>query len=934
VILVTIMVGIIFWFLECPQQFGCEDFAFGGMDGTGWGRTMKGFSRTVARTMHLAFGALSTGFNHTPVTSFGRVFSIVHTLFILVLVTAYTANLAAYLVAADPFTPVSTVDEMKLRSGTLCVQSGAAYSRYLDDTYTKGAANEGNPLKLCSVTGSGKPVPTDTDTGAKCTQLTHAEDYFEYGVLKASAGDDWTTAEIKGLADANSLTPTLQEMAMRVIDGSCLALADVHTQSEYVAALSDNDARPFCLLKNSNNEIDTACEATTTFCEALVAADDKFWEQNLGVGIHKSLSGVAEGIGSGLIPLRGNSHFDELNEQYFPEATCNVHSDTERLDVIHFAALFIILIVIGILLVLFELFLKYPTRYINNKVFGHRIIKMFHRRDAKELATDLQAVFESYSGGDPRPWYEFGGAIGANLSLSFGALFVLIGFIIGVRSSSGFQFGGGVLGGFLGALLGAILGNTIGVACNVYMAIRDRKKEDVGHILQRSCEKHYEGQIVEVRLTRKELIRFALHEMAYLSREQVFGPVNGDEMKIVWGDEFDDCSVEFGGKMKGKMVDLASTPKKKSSIRKLILPDEFQEPDSDDGDDNDDDGDDGPMTIPVDKCIQAMAEYPAYPPTWDTENPVQRKLTELKQSEVAEGHRDIRVESFIAWWAEQRNDFLSKRDPRTCVIGLLTAQLSEAPADDGTNGTRVSVTENESGCVSWNEFSTWYRAHHLDAKRGYTLFDYLEEGEIEAKNFREFLALVGGLTKDEVNQAIEEMDADHGGTVSYDEFLGWFLHTMPVVQLEKELAQMNIKTEQGVRDLFKKYDTDGSGELDIAELSKAVASLHGRDTKVTDVRAALKAMDTDGNGTIDEEEFVQWWKSTEEGKVLRSSASSVRMKPRKRSSVHALRASLGFVPHVLEANQQTSSAVVEKDVEMGGMGSHKSSTSAAEASIV
>ena len=108
--------------------------------------------------------------------------------------------------------------------------------------------------------------------------------------------------------------------------------------------------------------------------------------------------------------------------------------------------------------------------------------------------------------------------------------------------------------------------------------------------------------------------------------------------------------------------------------------------------------------------------------------------------------------------------------------------------------------------------------------------------------------------------------SDHGGTISYDEFLDWYLNKLPVLKMEKELSALNITDESGVRDLFHKYDADGSGELDITEVALFVTALRGGlGVKQSEVRAALNAIDEDGNGTVDEQEFVNWWMDTDGG---------------------------------------------------------------------
>ena len=56
----------------------------------------------------------------------------------------------------------------------------------------------------------------------------------------------------------------------------------------------------------------------------------------------------------------------------------------------------------------------------------------------------------------------------------------------------------------------------------------------------------------------------------------------------------------------------------------------------------------------------------------------------------------------------------------------------------------------------------------------FQVFDSDGSGELDAEEFREALAQFGFEDKDEQDAMFREIDADGGGTVSWDEFLRWW----------------------------------------------------------------------------------------------------------------------------------------------------------------
>jgi Ca2+-binding EF-hand superfamily protein len=61
-----------------------------------------------------------------------------------------------------------------------------------------------------------------------------------------------------------------------------------------------------------------------------------------------------------------------------------------------------------------------------------------------------------------------------------------------------------------------------------------------------------------------------------------------------------------------------------------------------------------------------------------------------------------------------------------------------------------------------------------------------------------------------------------------------------------------------VEDIFRHFDKDGSGAIDVRELNELMEAL-GADIPQNELDVALKALDADGNGFIDLAEFKAWW---------------------------------------------------------------------------
>ncbi|KAJ9517373.1 hypothetical protein QJQ45_016738 [Haematococcus lacustris] len=76
-----------------------------------------------------------------------------------------------------------------------------------------------------------------------------------------------------------------------------------------------------------------------------------------------------------------------------------------------------------------------------------------------------------------------------------------------------------------------------------------------------------------------------------------------------------------------------------------------------------------------------------------------------------------------------------------------------------------------------------------------------------------------------------------------------YLHTVPGVCSDDQALQ-------DIRDIFKVFDTDQTGEL---ELSQFVSALEVSGFAAEEAAAVFDTVDTDGSGTVSKEEFEKWW---------------------------------------------------------------------------
>ncbi|VDI29092.1 calmodulin, partial [Mytilus galloprovincialis] len=131
-------------------------------------------------------------------------------------------------------------------------------------------------------------------------------------------------------------------------------------------------------------------------------------------------------------------------------------------------------------------------------------------------------------------------------------------------------------------------------------------------------------------------------------------------------------------------------------------------------------------------------------------------------------------------------------------------------------------------------------------KEAFSLFDKDGDGTITTKELGTVMRSLGqNPTEAELQDMINEVDADGNGTIDFPEFLTMMAKKMKDSDSEDEL-----------KEAFKVFDKDGNGFISAAELRHVMTNL-GEKLTDEEVDEMIREADTDGDGQVNYEEFVQ-----------------------------------------------------------------------------
>merc|ERR1712096_561874 len=131
-------------------------------------------------------------------------------------------------------------------------------------------------------------------------------------------------------------------------------------------------------------------------------------------------------------------------------------------------------------------------------------------------------------------------------------------------------------------------------------------------------------------------------------------------------------------------------------------------------------------------------------------------------------------------------------------------------------------------------------------KEAFSLFDKDGDGTITTKELGTVMRSLGqNPTEAELQDMINEVDADGNGTIDFPEFLSLMARKMKDTDTEEELIEA-----------FKVFDRDGNGFISAAELRHVMTNL-GEKLTDEEVDEMIREADVDGDGQINYEEFIR-----------------------------------------------------------------------------
>ncbi|XP_062207196.1 calmodulin-2/4-like [Phragmites australis] len=131
-------------------------------------------------------------------------------------------------------------------------------------------------------------------------------------------------------------------------------------------------------------------------------------------------------------------------------------------------------------------------------------------------------------------------------------------------------------------------------------------------------------------------------------------------------------------------------------------------------------------------------------------------------------------------------------------------------------------------------------------KEAFSLFDKDDNGYISTKELGTVMRSLGqNPTEAELQDMINEVDADGNDTIDLQEFLNLMARKMKDTDSEEEL-----------KEAFRVFDKDQNGFISAAELRHVMSNL-GEKLTDEEVDEMVREADVDGDGRINYEEFVK-----------------------------------------------------------------------------
>lgn len=133
----------------------------------------------------------------------------------------------------------------------------------------------------------------------------------------------------------------------------------------------------------------------------------------------------------------------------------------------------------------------------------------------------------------------------------------------------------------------------------------------------------------------------------------------------------------------------------------------------------------------------------------------------------------------------------------------------------------------------------------------FSKYDVDGSGRLQRDELMQLLRHDMGMDPKQAEAMALVVDKDGSGSVSFDEFMEW-IHDRKALDTVDDHTKYYY-TRKAV-DMFKKYDKDGNGTIEVNELKQLLKDVNYSDS----LESALQVLDKDGNGKISFPEFLKW----------------------------------------------------------------------------
>ncbi|XP_039322497.1 calcium-binding protein 5 isoform X1 [Saimiri boliviensis] len=163
------------------------------------------------------------------------------------------------------------------------------------------------------------------------------------------------------------------------------------------------------------------------------------------------------------------------------------------------------------------------------------------------------------------------------------------------------------------------------------------------------------------------------------------------------------------------------------------------------------------------------------------------------------------------------------------------------------------VRKNTVSTTAWSSTNTSFTCGRGqgELREAFLEFDKDRDGFISCKDLGNLMRTMGYMpTEMELIELGQQIRMNWGGRVDFDDFV----ELMTPKLLAETAGMIGV---QEMRDAFKEFDTNGDGEITLAELQQAMQRLLGERLTPREISEVVREADVNGDGTVDFEEFVK-----------------------------------------------------------------------------